>query len=84
MALAILLMVAAIAVYTFRNVGCFPASDELKAARYAECLRDGRRVGLAALAACAVGAVVVVAGAIRLIRQRSRGATTGNSPAFRG
>jgi hypothetical protein len=69
-ALGILIVVAAVAVYTFRNVGCFPASDELKAARYAECLRDGRRVGLGALAALAVGAVLIVIGAIRLTRQR--------------
>lgn len=64
MAFGILLVVAAVAAYAFRNTGCFPASDELKAARYAECLRDGRDVGLAALVALAVGAVLVVIGAI--------------------
>jgi hypothetical protein len=69
-ALGILVVVAAVAVYTFRNAGCFPPSNELEAARYAECRSDGRRVGLAALAALAVGAVLVVVGAIRLTRQR--------------
>jgi hypothetical protein len=69
-AFGILLVVAAVAAYAFRNTGCFPASDELKAARYAECLRDGRDVGLAALVALAVGAVLVVIGAIRLTHQR--------------
>ena len=66
----ILLALAAVAAYTFRDVGCFPAVDDLKAAQYAECLREGRQIGRAALAALAVGAVLVVSGAIRLMRQR--------------
>jgi hypothetical protein len=66
----ILLALAAVAVYTFRNAGCFPAVDGLKAAQYAECLREGRQIGRAALAALAVGIALVVIGAIRLIRQR--------------
>jgi hypothetical protein len=66
----ILFALAAVAVYTFRNVGCFPGVDARKSAQYAECLREGRQVGRAALAALAVGAALVVIGAIRLIRQR--------------
>jgi hypothetical protein len=66
----ILLALAAVAAYTFRNVGCFPGVDDLKAAQYAECLREGRQTGRAALAALAVGAGLVVIGAIGLIRQR--------------
>jgi hypothetical protein len=66
----ILLALAAVAAYTFRNAGCFPAVDDPKAAQYAECLREGRQIGRAALAALAVGVALVVLGAIRLIRQR--------------
>jgi hypothetical protein len=66
----ILLALGAIAVYTFRNTGCLPGVDERKAAQYAECLREGRQIGRAALAALAVGAALVVIGAIGLIRQR--------------
>jgi hypothetical protein len=69
-ALGVLIVVAAVAVYTFRNVGCFPGVDDRKAAQYAECLREGRQTGRAALAALAVGAALVVIGAIRLIGQR--------------
>ena len=69
-ALGILLVAAAVPMYAFRNAGCFPGVDERKAAQYAECLRDGRRIGLAALVALAVGAVLVVFGSIRLTRQR--------------
>jgi hypothetical protein len=65
----ILLAFAALAVYTFRDAGCFPAVDDLKAAQYAECLREGRQIGRAAVAALAVGAALVVIGAIPLIRQ---------------
>jgi hypothetical protein len=67
-ALGILVVVAAAALYTFRNVGCFPGVDERKAAQYAECLREGRQTGRAALAALAVGSALVVVGAIRLRR----------------
>jgi hypothetical protein len=66
----ILLALAAVAAYTFRNAGCFAAVDERRAAQYAECLREGRQIGRAALAALAVGAALVVIGAIRLTRQR--------------
>jgi hypothetical protein len=66
----ILLALAAVAAYTFRNAGCFPGVDDLKAAQYAECLREGRQIGRAALAGLAVGVGLVVIGAIRLMRQR--------------
>jgi hypothetical protein len=69
-ALGVLVVLAAVAVYTFRNVGCFPGSDALKAARYADCLRNGDRVGSAALAALAAGAVLVAVGGVCLMRQR--------------
>lgn len=69
-ALGVLFVVSAVAVYTFRNVGCFPGVDEQKAARYAECLRNGDRVGRAALATLAVGAGLVVLGAVGLMRRR--------------
>ena len=70
MQVGILLALAAVVAYTFRNAGCFPAVDDLKAAQYAECVSEGRRIGRAALAALAVGAALVVIGAIRLISQR--------------
>jgi hypothetical protein len=66
----ILLALASVAAYTFRNAGCFPAVDDLKAAQYAECLREGRQIGRVALAALAAGAALVVIGAFRLIRPR--------------
>lgn len=70
MQVGILLALAAVAAYTFRNAGCLPGVDDRKAAQYAECLREGRQIGRAALAALAVGAALVVMGAIRLMRQR--------------
>jgi hypothetical protein len=67
----ILLALAAVAAYTFRNVGCFPGVDDRKAAQYVDCLREGRQIGRAALAALAVGVALVVIGAVHLMRQRS-------------
>ena len=72
MQLGILVVLAAGTVYTFRNAGCFPGDDERKAALYAECLREGRQLGRAALAVLGVGAALVVFGAVRLVRGRRR------------
>jgi hypothetical protein len=63
----ILLVVAALVVYSFRASGCLPGVDGRKATEYADCLRERQQVGRAALA---VGAALVVIGATRLIRQR--------------
>jgi hypothetical protein len=66
----ILLVVAALVVYSFRTAGCLPGVDGRKATEYADCLRERQQVGRAALAALAVGAALIVIGATRLIRQR--------------